>query len=181
MQAWGGDCGAAFCAEVLVSEELPPVVAVEPRKRRGGRGHPVIPKGDLKVILEAYLAGVKPSVLAAKYGVNRRAIYSYLLTGIGDEKYADMVTGAMAARIADADEALEKARDQVGVSKWSQLGKFARMDFERRRPALYGQKQQTVVTHEVTIDAALQDRMAEILERREKVVLEAPKAGTDGE
>ena len=147
------------------------------RPLRKGSGNPTIPKEDLPKVLQAYLdAGKKPSEIAKYYGVNRRAIYSYLLTGLGDEKYAELVTGAMAARIADADEALEAADDQVGVSKWSQLGKFARMDFERRRPALYGQKQQTTVTHEVTIDAGLIGTASELLGRlsREKVVAEIP-------
>jgi hypothetical protein len=136
----------------------------------------VIPKADLPVVVEAYLAGVTIPELVKRYGVSRRGLYNWMLSGLGDEKYREVMTQMMTARIADADEELEGAEDKVGVAKWSQLGKFARMDYERRRPNLYGQKQETRVVHEVEIGGELQARMDAILKTREPKLIEDDSA-----
>jgi hypothetical protein len=52
------------------------------------------------------------------------------------------VTEVLVSRIADYDAKLEAALDKVEVAKYRELAKFARFDFERRRPLLYGQKQE---------------------------------------
>jgi hypothetical protein len=52
-------------------------------------------------------------------------------------------------RIADADEQMEHARDSFQVARAREMAKFARMDFERRRPKLYGPKQE--ITEDKTI------------------------------
>ena len=139
----------------------------------------MIPKAELPVVVEAYLAGVTIPELVKRYGVSRRGLYNWMLSGLGDEKYREVMTQMMTARIADADEELEGAEDKVGVAKWSQLGKFARMDYERRRPNLYGQKQETRVVHEVEIGGELQARMDAILKTRDPVLIEQKDPDAD--
>lgn len=97
---------------------------------------------DLPTLVQRYLDGESMTVLAAEHGCNRRTLYRYMLAGLGEERYRDVVTHCLVARIADADEMLEGASDQLKVSKAREMAKFARMDFEWRRPALYGPKQE---------------------------------------
>lgn len=119
--------------------------------------------------------------LAKERGVSKRAIYKFLLSGLGEGKYADVITEALTHRIADADGKLEEAETQVEVSKWSQLGKFARMDFERKRPALYGPKPVTLNVAATVVDSQLAESMQALLDRvvpaaLEKVVVESDDA-----
>ncbi len=97
---------------------------------------------DIPKMIERYLDGESTLVLGKECGVSKRTIYRWLLSGIGDERYGDLVTAALVARIADADEKLEAAKDKVEVAKCREMARFARMDLERRRPSLYGQKQE---------------------------------------
>lgn len=95
-------------------------------------------------IISRYLAGESLQVLAAECKKNRRTLYKWILAECGGEQYRELVTEALVARIADADEALEDARekgDPVRVAACREACRFYRMDFERRRPALYGAKQ----------------------------------------
>jgi hypothetical protein len=69
----------------------------------------------------------------------------WFLSEIGDEEYRETVTDCLVARVADADEALEAAKasgDPVLVSACRETCRFVRMDLERRRPGLYGPKQE---------------------------------------
>lgn len=85
--------------------------------------------------------------LAKKYGVERSTIYRWILGAVGDEKYRDLVTDCLISRIAEADDEMDRAEDVLGVQKAREKARFARMDFERRRPSLYGVKQE--VEHKV--------------------------------
>jgi hypothetical protein len=58
-------------------------------------------------------------------------------------------------RVADGDEKLEDAKDVLEIQRAREIVKFARMDFERRRPALYGVKQLNVNVHELNVNAGL--------------------------
>lgn len=94
-------------------------------------------------VIDLYLAGESIQVLQKLCGANtRRQVYRWMLSELGDEKYRDLVTQCLVARVADADEALELATDPVQISKWRETARFARLDLERRRPALYGPKQE---------------------------------------
>jgi hypothetical protein len=100
---------------------------------------------SLPEIISRYLAGESMQVLAAECKKGRRILYSWILAECGGERYRELVTEALVARIADADEALEEARgmgDAVRVAACREACRFYRMDFERRRPALYGAKQE---------------------------------------
>ena len=93
-------------------------------------------------VVERYAAGESIQEIAKDGRVSRRTVYRWLLAGLGDEKYAELVTECLVARVADADEMLEAADDVLKVQKARETARFARMDLERRRPALYGPKQE---------------------------------------
>jgi hypothetical protein len=59
--------------------------------------------------------------------------------------------------------------------------KYVRMDFERRRPALYGQKQLNVNVHELTVNAGLVGDLGEMLNSVKPKALQAPKDVDDAE
>lgn len=89
-----------------------------------------------------------------------------MLAELGGEKYQEMVTEMLVARVSDADDELEAARnsgDAVRVSAAREVCRFARMDLERRRPALYGAKQTNVNVTAVRVDAGLLTDMNELL------------------
>lgn len=96
---------------------------------------------DLPQIVKRYLAGEYVDVLAKEAGKPQRVIYEWMLSGVGEEKYKELVTKALIGRIADADAKLADAKDMMSVSKHREMARYARMDFERRRPTLYGAKQ----------------------------------------
>ena len=94
-------------------------------------------------IVSRYLAGESMQVLAKECGKPRRLLYKWLLAELGGEKYREVVTECLVARVADADEELEAAArdgDKDRASAWAHAARFYRMDLERRRPALYGAK-----------------------------------------
>lgn len=97
---------------------------------------------DVPEIVKRFLAGESAQVLGKENGVTRRTIYNWMLAELGGEKYRELVTHMLVARIADADDGLERANGPEEIAKRREIARFARMDFERRRPALYGQKQE---------------------------------------
>lgn len=119
-------------------------------------------------IVTRWLDGESLQVLAIECGTNRmqihRRIKRWILTGSGDEGYVKLVTEALVNRVADADEKLEAATDPVEVSKWREVARFARMDFERRRPALYGSKPVNVNVLNIVPDAGLIGRASDLLQ-----------------
>ena len=104
----------------------------------------------LPPLVQRYLAGDSIQALAAEHQTCHRTIYKWLLKECGPE-YEDIVTDALIARIADADQQLDVARDNIQIARAREMAKFARMDFERRRPKLYGPKQEVQVDHTVNI------------------------------
>lgn len=93
--------------------------------------------------------GFSLSDIARKVGVSRQAIHAWMLRE-GGETYHEAITAALVQRVADADEALAAADDAVDIARAREMARFARMDLERRRPALYGQRSQ--ITHEIGPD-----------------------------
>lgn len=122
---------------------------------------PAKTKADLPELVSRYLAGETMRELALDCRVARRTMYRWFLGGLGDEKYHEVVTQCLVNRIADADEELEDARlsrDPVRVTVARESCRFYRTDLERRRPALYGQKQEVSHTVSPTINIVLLDR-----------------------
>jgi uncharacterized membrane protein len=97
---------------------------------------------DLPEIVSRYMAGESMQVLAKECGTYRKKLYRWMLSELGGEKYREVVTECLITRIADADALLEDAKDAVEIARAREIARFARMDFERRRPTLYGVKQE---------------------------------------
>jgi hypothetical protein len=100
-------------------------------------------------MVERYLNGESMQVLGKECGKGRRTIYKWMFSEVGGEKFREVVTECLINRMADADDALEAAvvagADAATISGLREMCRFARMDFERRRPALYGVKQDGLV------------------------------------
>lgn len=94
---------------------------------------------DTQALVNRYLAGESVQDIAKDHGATRAAIYKWMLSGLGDKDYQDLVTYCLVKRVADADERLESADNAVDIARAREMARFARMDLERRRPALYGQ------------------------------------------
>lgn len=73
-----------------------------------------------------------------------------MLAETGPE-YDHLITRALVNRIAEADTKLEEGAAMMDIARAREISKFARMDFERRRPKLYGPKQEIQVDHTVNI------------------------------
>jgi hypothetical protein len=99
-------------------------------------------------LLHRYLNGETIRSLAAEAKVNRQTIYNWMLGECGPE-YEQLITKALINRIAEADEQMETSSDMLGFARGREMSKFARQDFERKRPKLYGPKQEVQVDHTV--------------------------------
>lgn len=114
------------------------------------------PTLDLPTALQRYLAGESMQVLAKEWQISPQASYKriqrYVLSYSGsDQAYHELITQALVDRVAAADERLENAPDAVEIARAREIARFARMDLERRRPKLYGQKQEVEVDSSLTI------------------------------
>lgn len=96
---------------------------------------------SISSVVQRYLDGESIQVLAEECGRSPRTIYNWLLAECGPE-YESLITQGLVAKIADADMELLNARDPVQIARAREIARFARMDFERRRPKLYGPKQE---------------------------------------
>lgn len=97
--------------------------------------------------LQDYTRGVSIQTIAAEHGVDRGTIYDWMLAGLGKEQYNQLITRALVRRVATADEQLEGAEEPHHIARAREVCRFARMDLERRRPELYGQKSHLTVEH----------------------------------
>lgn len=104
---------------------------------------------DPEPILQRINRGDSLRTIAADLNVSNVGLRAWLLREDA-ERYAEVVTAALTQRVAEADDRLEDAEDAVSIARAREMARFARMDLERRRPALYGQR--TQVTHEVGPD-----------------------------
>ena len=101
-------------------------------------------------LLQRYLNGETIRSLAAESKIARQTLYNWMLAECGPE-YDALITKALVNRIAEADDQMETSADMMGFARGREMAKFARMDFERRRPKLYGPKQEVQVDHTVHI------------------------------
>jgi len=98
---------------------------------------------DLPEVIRRYLDGEALKDLALECGKHRVTLYRWMLSEMGGKKeYREFRHRVLMKRISDADEALEGATNAVEVTKRVAQAKFARFDYERRAPELYGPKQE---------------------------------------
>lgn len=114
-------------------------------------------------VVSSYKLGESPQDIAARHGISTRSVYNLMMAGAGDQ-YDSMITGMLVARIADADEMLRDADDAVQIARAREIARFARMDFERRRPSLYGQRQQVDVTVRGDLEGKLRTAKARVID-----------------
>jgi transposase-like protein len=106
-------------------------------------------------IVERYLAGESLQILAAEHAVSRQTLYNWMLSGLGDRAYKDLVTTCLINRIAESDQDLDSASSALDIARAREKARFARMDFERRRPSLYGQQQVAAPAVQVAVQINL--------------------------
>jgi transposase-like protein len=104
---------------------------------------------DPEPFLRQIQSGKSLAQVAKQLKVSHQAIQTWMLREVG-EQYHEAITSALVSRVVEADNMLRSAKDAVEVTRAREIARFARMDLERRRPALYGQRQQ--ITHEVGED-----------------------------
>lgn len=111
---------------------------------------PARPASSIPEIVQRYIHGESIRSIAEDTNHCFRTIYKWLLKETGAE-YESIQTDALISRVADADYELSIARDKVSVARAREQGRFARMDLERRRPKLYGPKQEIEMDSKHTI------------------------------
>lgn len=117
------------------------------------------PSTDLPTAIQRYLDGESLQVLAKERGITkeglRKQFKRYMLSYTGsDQAYQELITQALVERIAEADERLEDesiSSDPVAIARAREMCRFSRMDLERRRPQLYGPKQEISKDEKITI------------------------------
>ena len=110
---------------------------------------------NLPAVIQRYLSGESVQALAAENGLHRQRLYEWMLAEMGAEEYQDAVTSVLVRRISESDAGLEDASIEPDTARAIARCKFARLDFERRRPHLYGQRPTTVVSVQVNQPPAL--------------------------
>lgn len=133
------------------------------------------PSLDVPTAIHRYLNGESMQVLAAEWGISKQATCKrfkrFMLSYTGnDQAYHDLITQALVDRVADADERLDNAPDAVDIARAREMARFARMDLERRRPKLYGPKQETKSDNTIRV-------IIEAPPTPQPVVLDVPKSG----
>ena len=130
-------------------------------------------------ILSRYANGDSLDELADEHNVSRATIYNWLLGGTVDETHAELVTAALTSRAMRADKRLEEAATAVDIARAREMARFARMDLERRRPAIYGQ--QTKLVHEAGPDLGemLREAKKRVIDSTAVRVRDAVPAGAD--
>jgi len=111
---------------------------------------------DTATAIQRYLNGESMQVLAKQAGITPQGLYKrfkrFMLSYEGSEDaYVRLITQALVDRVADSDARLENAKNVVAIARAREQARFARMDLERRRPKLYGQKQQVDVDNRITV------------------------------
>ena len=101
-----------------------------------------LPVPHIPDLVQRYANGESLRTIALHMDVSRQTIYNWLLTGIGEEQHEQLVTKALVHRIADADGELDSAESMFDIARAREKMRYTRMDFERRRPHLYGPKQE---------------------------------------
>ena len=123
--------------------------------------HPQLPE-----IVSRYQAGETMSQLSKTFKCSRATLYNWMLGGLGEEQYYQIITECLVNRIAEADQHIGDLREQLLDDSLTQLDiarireqisiakeviRYARFDYARRRPNLYGDKSYSQVDQTVII------------------------------
>ncbi len=101
--------------------------------------------------VERYLAGATLREIANGSPCSLRTLYRYMLKELGPERCKELQRDLLVSRIADADEALSMATDNISLGIALAQCKYARFDYERRAPDAYGPRQEVAQTLKVII------------------------------
>ena len=149
-------------------------------RRNNGQFVELLPNDpeSISKAIQDYAAGATLEQLAQQHGVTKQAVYSWLLGELGGEQHSTLVTRALTARIARADGIIETADNPLDLSRGRELARNFRLDLERRRSNLYGNR--LAVESKQVMDPATQElatAATELLRHfREKVVNPEPIA-----
>ena len=130
-------------------------------------------------IIQRYLNGESMQDIAKDSRTHARTLYRWMLTDAGPE-YDTLITNCLTNRIADADELLLSAEDSCQIARAREIAKFARMDFERRRPKLYGPKQEIQTDSKITVIVQRQTPLQVVGETVEADVIQTDMNGIKG-
>lgn len=110
---------------------------------------PPVSPPSLPEIVQRYRNGESVQTLAQESKTSLRTLYYWLFKAAGPG-HEDLQTECFISRLADADYMLLQAETKLQVARARECMKTWRLDFERRRPELYGPrldvKQDTSIT-----------------------------------
>jgi hypothetical protein len=119
---------------------------------------------DAQAVLERVQKGEGLRSIGQSLGLSHEGVRKWLLREVGPE-FVELQTEGLIERVVHADNLLEAAADPVDIARAREMARFARMDLERRRPHLYGQRTHVTVEH---VDFAEEIRKAR--EARARVI-----------
>ena len=128
---------------------------------------------DIQAALQDYINGATLKEIGQRHGVTRQAVYGWLLGELGGEQHSALVTRALTARIAKGDETLDSADNPLDLQRGREQARNARLDLERRRSSLYGQKQELTITDKTDLGDRLRRSRERVIEG-ESTVIAAP-------
>lgn len=97
-----------------------------------------------KAVLARIRKGEGLRSIGKSLGLSQEGVRKWLLREVGPE-YQEVQTDGLLQRVVDADRMLEDADDAVDIARAREIARFARMDLERRRPNLYGQRSHVTI------------------------------------
>jgi len=108
-------------------------------------GNDIISRDEPPLCVQRYLAGES---LESMHKENVRVYRST------KDEHSELVTMSLIDRIAEADQAVATAATKLDASRAQTQAKFARMDFERKRPKLYGSQLSVQADTQITVRIA---------------------------
>lgn len=114
-----------------------------------------IPADDLPAIAARYRAGESLKRIGQSYGVTdeavRQRLEKWALAGQGDTNFSQMVTEYLVENAIQAKDRMVAATDVLGLARGREEVRYWLWMLERRRPKLYGPKQEIQEDRNLTI------------------------------
>lgn len=143
-----------------------------------------LPDPNVPELIQRYLNGESIRDLTKEYKRSYQILYNWMLTETGSD-YEHLISRALTNRIAEADQALDEAIAPIDIARARERARFSRMDFERRRPKLYGPKQEVVSDNTIRVIIQPPPPVIDVKARRIKELEEqrsnAPHEGAPGQ